>query len=241
MKIIVLGDTHGRDNWKKIVAENTFDKVVFIGDYFDSHDGISAKDQISNFEDLMDYKKANMDKVVLLIGNHDFHYLSAIHEQYSGFQRWSAFDIRILLEEALREDLLQMCFIDGDYIFTHAGVTKTWLASTQYKDGVPIDEHINTIFKERPQMFEFNMGTNYSQYGDDVCQSPIWVRPYSLTEDGIDGFAQIVGHTTVDTITIIQNKIILIDTLGTSGEFLIIQNDKIAGRYYNRANRKSVV
>ena len=39
MKTIVIGDIHGRTIWKQIVIENPdFDKLVFIGDYFDSFD-----------------------------------------------------------------------------------------------------------------------------------------------------------------------------------------------------------
>jgi len=36
MKTIALGDTHGRYNWKDIVAkESDADKIVFIGEVFD--------------------------------------------------------------------------------------------------------------------------------------------------------------------------------------------------------------
>jgi len=38
MRIIALGDTHGRTDWKQITARERFDKVVFIGDYFDTHE-----------------------------------------------------------------------------------------------------------------------------------------------------------------------------------------------------------
>ncbi len=36
MKIITIGDIHGRDFWKKILEE-PMDQLVFIGDYFDSY------------------------------------------------------------------------------------------------------------------------------------------------------------------------------------------------------------
>jgi predicted phosphodiesterase len=40
MKLIALGDTHGRSKWKEIVEkENDADKIIFIGDYFDAKDG----------------------------------------------------------------------------------------------------------------------------------------------------------------------------------------------------------
>jgi predicted phosphodiesterase len=39
MKIVVLGDIHGRDIWKEIVAEDyDADCFVFLGDYVSSHD-----------------------------------------------------------------------------------------------------------------------------------------------------------------------------------------------------------
>ena len=38
MKTIVIGDIHGRDVWKEIVFQEQADRVIFIGDYFDSFD-----------------------------------------------------------------------------------------------------------------------------------------------------------------------------------------------------------
>ena len=49
MKIIAIGDIHGRSIWKNIVSANSYDKVVFLGDYFDSFD-IHTLDQIDNFK-----------------------------------------------------------------------------------------------------------------------------------------------------------------------------------------------
>ena len=43
MKILTIPDLHGKDIWKKFVAEDTFvakeesDKIVFLGDYLDSY------------------------------------------------------------------------------------------------------------------------------------------------------------------------------------------------------------
>lgn len=132
MKIIAIGDIHGRTEWKQIVQNNTFDKCVFIGDYFDTHQNISPEQQKQNFEDLIQFKKNNFDKVILLIGNHDHHYCKNVHETYSGFQKFHKIDIQELLENALKENLLQMCYRHNRYLFTHAGVTKTWLLNNNY-------------------------------------------------------------------------------------------------------------
>lgn len=221
MKTGIFGDTHGRTNWKDIIVKNNFDKVVFIGDYFDSHNNVSGLQQIENFKDIIAFKKANMDKVVLLFGNHDYHYLKTSYQHYSGYQRKYADTIQKLLHEALDLGLLQMCYVEGSFLCSHAGVTKTWCEDNNI-DQTNIEQSINDLFKDKPYAFEFNIGKNLDRSGDDVCQTPIWVRPRSLYKDRIDNYIQVVGHTTVTKIVIIENYPILIDALGESGEYLQI-------------------
>lgn len=223
MTLIALGDTHGRTNWKQIVATTEFDTIVFIGDYFDTHDNISPQQQIANFEAIIAYKRANKDKVILLFGNHDYHYIRPIEEAYSGFQDKYAPAIRQLLREAIREELVQMCYRHNTYLFSHAGVTQTWLKAVGYTGEEPLDSFINALFRTRPEAFKFIYGPNYSPYGDDICQTPIWVRPNSLKQDAVAGYKQVVGHTTQQSL-IIKPLVTLIDTLGTSGQFLAIAN-----------------
>jgi predicted MPP superfamily phosphohydrolase len=220
MKTIALGDTHGRTNWKDIVAKETFDKVVFIGDYLDTHDDVSGATQLENLKEIIAYKKENMDKVVLLIGNHDFHYLATSKNQYSGFQRLFKLAFQEQLHKAIDENLLQACYIQGDTIFTHAGVTQTWCEDNNI-DFSNLEQSINDLFKFKPNRFEFSVGENMSEYGDDITQTPIWVRPDSLIKDKIKGYYQVVGHTTQDKI-MSANGVVFIDTLGTSGEYLEI-------------------
>ena len=72
------------------------------------------------------------------------------------------------------------------------------------------------------------MGDNYSQTGDDITQGPIWVRPMSLMSDMLEDTVCVVGHTTVTKLGLDEKfpKIILIDCLGTSGQYLIIEDGK---------------
>ncbi len=226
MRIIALGDTHGRDDWKKITANEDFDAVVFIGDYFDTHEGISPKRQAENFKDLLAYKGANRERVVLLLGNHDYHYLRAAGETYSGYQVTHAATFAQLLEAAIAEDLLQICFVHRQFLFTHAGVTKTWCRANNI-DLTQIETAINTLFRQKPGAFKFTPGANCSPYGDDITQSPLWVRPDSLRIDAIAGYVQVVGHTTQRRLTV-QPPVVLIDTLGTSGEYLSVTDGEVA-------------
>lgn len=85
MKTIVLGDTHGRTDWKRII-DQSFDRVIFIGDYVDTHESITPIEQIDNLREIIMFKQKYLDEVILLIGNHDYHYWPTISECYSGYQ-----------------------------------------------------------------------------------------------------------------------------------------------------------
>jgi hypothetical protein len=246
MKTIVIGDIHGRTIWKQIVIENPdFDKLVFIGDYFDSFD-ITFNKQLENFQDILQYKKDNLDKVVLLIGNHDFHYLNIavdLNERYTGYQLASHFVINEVLEQAIKENLIQMCYIWDKNICSHAGITRTWCKwnLSKRKGSIIINKslenEVNDKFKYQPKVFKFTMGSRYSNSGDDICQTPIWVRPVSLFRDGLRNCKQIVGHTQMEHLLLerntvyttkndnvkIRNDMFLVDTLHC-GEFLIVEN-----------------
>lgn len=223
MKIIALGDTHGRVLWKEIVAkEKDADKIVFIGDYFDTHYDITVDQQIDNFKEILEFKKNNMDQVILLLGNHDFHYLKEAQEKYSGFNAFKFVDINEILQPAVNSGLVQMCFVHDKYVFTHAGVTKTWADSYNIKLD-DLENSINQLFAENKPAFRFEMGNNFDQSGNDVTQPPIWVRIPSLLIDAIDGVTYVVGHTTLKEMAMTE-RLIGIDTIGTTGEYLEIND-----------------
>jgi len=219
VKLIAIGDIHGRDTWREIVNQD-FDKVVFVGDYFDTHEGVSAAQQMYNFRMIVTFKRKNPDKVILLVGNHDFHYMRGIDEEYSGYQLLQKFDIQEIIHNSL--DQLQMCYRYENFLFTHAGVTRTWLKSVEYNNE-PIEEFINTLFKTTPRAFKFTPGRTYSDYGDDITQTPIWVRPRSLLNDYFGGYTHVVGHTTGKEI-VIQQDAIFIDALGKD-KYLVIDKE----------------
>ena len=99
MKIIVIGDIHGRDIWKEIVKQE-YDKVIFLGDYLDSYD-LPVDKQRQNLIDILEFKANNRDKVELLIGNHDFQYLPGINETYSGY---NGFEMKLVDGSIIKEE-----------------------------------------------------------------------------------------------------------------------------------------
>lgn len=236
MKIVALGDTHGRSIWKKIVdKEMDADKIVFIGDYFDTKENITAQQQLKNFEDIITIKELYPDKIELLFGNHDFHYMrgmAEINELYSGFQELHCFDIQDKIHEALDKNLFSMCHIYDKYLFSHAGISNTWLKSTGYQGKIEnelIQNYINDLFRFKPLSFRFTPGNQFDMYGtgEDISQTPIWIRPKSLLQDGLNPYIFVVGHTMQEQMTNIANKIYLIDTLGTSEEYFVLEDGKI--------------
>lgn len=224
-KIIAIGDTHGHNEWQHIVEkEKDADKIVFLGDYFDSFN-IPHHEQMENFLKIVAYKNENPDKVVLLLGNHDFQYLTQT-ERYSGFQEKYADDIGICLYTLVKNGAIKICHKEGKYLFTHAGVTKTWCKKHKI-DLKDIEKSLNKKLIDNPTAFYFQ---GIDPTGNDVTQSPIWVRPESLCADSIDGYNHIIGHTRVKIAEYMQGKksdIFLIDTMDHSQEYIEIVDDKM--------------
>ena len=230
MKIVTISDVHGRDKWKKQVQEEA-DLYIFIGDYWDSFD-IPFEIQKENFIEILEFYKENPDKVVLLCGNHDWvsYGMENFYGACSGFQNKYAFEIRDLMKPLYENGEVLVCKIIDGYIFSHAGVTKDWCE----RYGINIlsthnlEKEINELFQKNLKAFCFQDPpygfNNRSGYGDDTWQSLLWVRPYSLMLNQIDGFKQVVGHTQQKGIVYNEmHGIYFVDCQESSDEFLILE------------------
>jgi hypothetical protein len=195
MKTIFIGDIHGRNIWKDIIKKENPSRVVFVGDYFDSFD-IPGIDQIHNFREICNLKLESGIEVILLVGNHELHYMH-IGAIYSGFQPGLQFDISSILSE--NKDLLQMVYTIDDLLVSHAGVSSVWMDGT-FGDEWNIRnlvDLINQTFLYRPRNFKFS---GYDPHGDSPTQSPVWIRPKSLLvanrkSEIKSTFRQVFGHT----------------------------------------------
>lgn len=236
MKIISIGDIHGENIWKLVVSQHlNADKYIFQGDYFDSFN-IGIDEQIKNFQKIMKFKDKNKEKVICLMGNHDFHYWPKVKETYSGYQHKSANIITNLL--STYKDNLQMAYAQENILFSHAGVGETWLKenSPKFADfseyiAENIAETVNDIWKNKPLSFSFN---GFNNTGDDITQTPIWIRPISLIKDSNNfkkaGIIQIIGHTQTLHLDIENYKkmgYFFIDTLyNPINQYLIYENEQ---------------
>jgi hypothetical protein len=127
----------------------------------------------------------------------------------------------------------------NDMLFTHAGVSSVYMDQVFGKDGwktETIVENLNELFKYKPKSFifaQFSLTEYNDPYGDSEDQSPIWIRPRALMRANKDTLRkqliQVVGHTEQTQIDkkggATGGRYYFIDTLGTSGEYMIIEDD----------------
>lgn len=203
-KILVLGDIHGRTIWKDIIKKENPDKVIFLGDYVTSHEGISGEDQISNLEEILKYKEDNPDSVILLRGNHCLHGLGYYWAECSPhpgpyvlsiMNKDKEFGSRFLADT-------QWIYIEvinkQPTVFSHAGISKKWLTDIlKFDISTPnlLDIAINSLNSMEPsEKFGFTGGM-WDGYGTDPEQSCTWIRPNTLRWNSISGYNQVVGHT----------------------------------------------
>ena len=216
----IIGDIHGRTNWKELVDEDCFN--IFVGDYFDPYIFIPFVELQRNFQEIIDLKKRLPDKVILLYGNHDYEYLPGISEESSRYDSLNASKITELLTE--NETLFHgVAYAIGErYIVTHAGVTKPWVRRylTEAIDYLPgkMAEAINALWLTNKSAFGFKENAEpFDYYGESIAHSPIWVRPISLGYCNIykrTNVIQIVGHSQVKSITEDGNAV-FVDCLKT--------------------------
>lgn len=204
MKILIIGDVHGRNDWKKHVKKLKYDQVVFLGDYVDSFD--KSNDEIyKNLKDIINFKKNNIDNTILLIGNHDNQYMLATPNDWnnkygcSGYRGEAHFDLYELFN--INKELFQPCFQINEYIFSHAGITEDWFNNRFYgKKHISIEEQINESFMKK---FDPLFDVGIRRGGGHATGGIFWADKYDLINDPLKGFKQIIGHTVQDDITFI--------------------------------------
>lgn len=218
MRTLVLGDIHGHTGWESIILKENYDKVVFLGDYFDNFKHTPYKEQLDNFKEIVDIKKANPDNVVLLYGNHDHSYL--FNEQCSGYSYEAAPYYKRILKDTYDDGLFDIIYILDDIVMSHAGISDYWMKYV----GKYSDIHDIKMEDVSKGTFDFNFATGIDYYGYSKSQSPIWIRPEALVPNKIEGYRQIVGHTNTGK-KIFEDNIWFNDRL--PNQYMIVEDGEI--------------
>ena len=200
-KILIIPDVHGRSFWRSAVASGDYDKIIFLGDYVDPYpdERIGELTALHGLMDIIDFYDRHPDQVVLLLGNHDLHYLSPYYHEMCPCDRY----------DEKHSDVLHLLFTKGDrfnlaheetigsqkYLFTHAGVNQPWL-----KRNLKVIRQPDAIHLNRLLLFDEGIETlrqvGLLRWGMYLTGSVVWSDCDELAvSDPLPDVYQIVGHT----------------------------------------------
>lgn len=228
MKTATIGDLHGRDIWRRIADKRAqYDKIILIGDYCDQgiYDPLkkafvqtTSNETISNnLLELIEFKKAYPDKVELLLGNHELHYLYFPDEEriYSceGYRPDGQPDLTRILQDNRR--LFNVAYQYKNYLWTHAGVTNKWYA--EFLENIKvfkifpewnIADLFNAINETALRQYLHQKSAARIKYGVKGTKSGgiTWADKSETSGDYLNGYHQIVGHTPINRITTIYKN-----------------------------------
>jgi len=161
-----------------------------------------------NIKEIIKYKKDNMDSVELLLWNHDVQYFNE-ECRCSWYRPSMASVLETLFTE--NEKLFKIFHQEGNYLFSHAGITKQWLKYNQNS----IDNWFCDWYFEYPQL-NIIMDTHnkdiFFQCGSErggahLVSWPLWADKRDTEVNWIEWIIQVVGHTKVAKITKKENII----------------------------------
>jgi len=165
MRILTIGDLHGRNVWKNFADidwllkadedsagyggfEPEYNYYVFLGDYCDAFDKTNVEIK-ENLLEVLKFKKLYPKNVILLWGNHELHYVLSspwMHSnkyECSGYRPEMRFDLYELFNKNF--ELFQMAFQIENYLFTHAGVHKGWYNTRFDKEFYKVEEYLKRL------------------------------------------------------------------------------------------------
>ncbi|NEU10080.1 metallophosphoesterase [Flavihumibacter sp. R14] len=217
LKILAVGDVHGKDVLTRL-DPSCYDKIIFLGDYVDPPAGEELSDLLilENLERIIAFKAAQHEKVVLLLGNHDVHYMYPEEAGIcSGFRPQMFADLRAIYRQ--NAELFRMAFQYQTYLFTHAGISNRWLhayeglirqelqnitSNDPSLTGLSIAEilnHLRSTARGRQILFTVS-GLRIYPPDPGISGGIIWADKRETEHDCLTGYHQVVGHTVVGSI-----------------------------------------
>ena len=210
-KVLILPDIHGRTFWKYAVKHvDEFDKIIFLGDYLDPypHENISFDESVENFKEILEFKKQYGDKVELLIGNHDCHYIWLEFMDCSRLNKSRRTEMNSLYNS--NYELFKTAYLLKDkFLCSHAGIYTEWLENNSLELEDFLNEKISFWNGNKLRFLE---DISYYRGGYNEVGSLVWadVRE-SMTHSLLDGYYHIIGHTQMQEFPYITNSLACLD------------------------------
>ena len=225
--LMCVADVHGRSFWKDATSNyiNLVDKVIFLGDYVDRYEneGISRNDELENFKQIIDFKSKYNDKVILLLGNHCYHYINDDFPRSTRYSSSNAHAYRELYMQNINMFKVAHTEIVNDktFLFTHAGVMRSWYNNHRDIIGDLTEDNLNNLMKSPQGCYALSTISKYRTYFGSESGSILWsdlrekIDLKSSNDDNIiinqDSVVeefdyQIFGHTQLVDKPIITDK-----------------------------------
>jgi predicted phosphodiesterase len=246
MKILTIGDVHGKSVWKNFadinmllysdkVLKPEYDLYIFLGDYCDSYD-VSNIDIKNNLLDIIEFKKLYPDNVILILGNHDVPYslnepwkpLNMFKYNCSGHRSEMHFDLYDIFNN--NKNLFQLAFQYKNYIWTHAGVHYGWYHYVFSKKIKELGIGDLNVAEQLNEAFKFNLDclfdVDWQRGGTKKVGGPLWVDKKFIGKKPLKHTHQIVGHNPVPEIVtyeVFNSKITFCDVLANKDEFFSLE------------------
>lgn len=232
-KILIIPDVHGREFWKEPCKNlDSYEKVIFLGDYVSPYptEDITNKQALTIFKEILKLKKENKEKVILLLGNHDFSYLNInICECRTDYVNYNALQQLFLNNLDLFDLAYETTIQDIRYFFSHAGVRKEWFdiyVKDKWfewdSDALPNTDYFNNAlhvaYQENSQtlvQFEsaISIYSGYRGWSKDSNGSIVWAdaREFIKESREYDNVIFICGHTQLKDRPIVTEGFVDLD------------------------------
>lgn len=206
MKILVCGDIHAKLHIIKKITKivDNYDKIVFLGDYVDDWNA-SPELNLSALKALVELKKRNKHKIVLLLGNHDLSEWHGDVFKCSGYDLYASALLRPVFDKY--KDYFQLAYATNNFLFTHAGVTNSWLkrhflsSFKSLESATGISKMLNRQLSEWSKDFRDALSSAGFSRGGCGAPSPVWADKSELIRNPLPYINQVAGHTPVKTVT----------------------------------------
>lgn len=195
-KLLLIPDVHGRSFWKDAIEKHfdECDKVIFLGDYLDAYpdEEITRKQEKDNFAEILKLKENNKDKVILLLGNHCYHYIHRDFTRSSRFSSSNAYSYKemFLSHESFFKIAHEEMINDKKYLFTHAGVMKSWYERNKDIIGELNVDNLNKLQGFKIGVVALAEVSKYRSWLGEESGSPLW----SDVREKIDGNKSEIDH-----------------------------------------------
>lgn len=194
--ILIIPDTHGRTFWKDAVEHSDdCETIIFLGDYLDPypHEKITSFEAKEQLQEILEFAEVNPRRVIMLLGNHDMHYVSDTYKRLaisSRFDTMMASDFHQIFKEHLeRFQLSWECTRNEKrYLFTHAGISKGWYQKNRDTIGELTTHNLNKLLYTEEGIHALGQ-IGYERGGNYLYGSIVWADLIEL------GYGEIIPNT----------------------------------------------